>query len=98
VSSAAASQAAIHLVAAPRLANPYRAYPPSCSADPLPTQPTGPYYSTDMPLYTRDAICNSYKRRHISAYIWRMACSSTGNLAPYNTDNGANSITLMRID
>lgn len=85
-------------VSGPRLANPFRAYPPSCSADPLPTEPTGPYYSADMPLYTRDAAGNSYTPEIVSIYIWRMACSSTGNLAPYNTDGGDNAITLMRID
>jgi len=97
-SSGNGTQAVNTTVSGPRLANPYRAYPPSCSADPLPTQPTGPYYSTDMPLYTRDASGNSYTPEVVTVYIWRMACSSTGNLAPYNTDNGANSITLMRID
>jgi hypothetical protein len=82
----------------PRLANAFRAYPPSCSADPLPTEPTGPFYSADMPLYTRDGAGNSYTPEVVTIYIWRMACSSTGNLAPYNTDNGDNAITLMRID
>jgi hypothetical protein len=85
-------------VSGPRLANPYRAYPPSCSADPLPDQPTGnPIYSADMPLYTRDDSGNAYTPEVVAIDIWRMACSSTGNLAPYNTDNGYNSILLMRI-
>ena len=38
----------------PRIANPYRAYPPSCLADPLPDTPSGPFTSFQMPLYTRD--------------------------------------------
>ncbi|MGH8174011.1 MAG: hypothetical protein ACREPX_12795 [Rhodanobacteraceae bacterium] len=85
-------------VSGPRLANPFRAYPPSCAADPLPTEPTGPYYSADMPLYTRDDSGNSYTPEVVTIYIWRMACSSSGSLAPYNSDHGDNAITLMRID
>ena len=48
---------------APRVANSYRAYPPSCATDPLPDTPTGDTYSTTMPLYTRDDSGNPVRRR-----------------------------------
>jgi hypothetical protein len=82
----------------PRIANPYRAYPPSCLADPLPTAPSGPSTSFDMQLYTRDSLGNAQTPETVTITLWRMACSSSGNLTPYNTDHGSNAALLMRID
>ena len=40
----------------PRVANEFRAYPPSCLADPLPTTPTHALASFPMQLYSRDNL------------------------------------------
>lgn len=82
----------------PRLANPYRAYPPSCLADPLPSAASQPATSFQMPLYTRDSNGNAQTPETVTVTIWRLACSSSGNLTPYNTDHGSNAALLMRID
>jgi len=82
----------------PRLANSFRAYPPSCGSDPLPTDPTGPYLTADVPLYTRDNAGTAYTPEVVTIYVWRIACSSSGNLTPYNVDHGDNAMMLMRID
>jgi hypothetical protein len=82
----------------PRIANPYRAYPPNCLADPLPDTPSGPSTSFQMPLYSRDSNGNPTTQETVTVTIWRMACSSSGNLTPYNTDHGANAALLMRIE
>ncbi|MEP7098097.1 MAG: hypothetical protein ABI748_10580, partial [Dokdonella sp.] len=83
------------------MANPYRAYPPSCAAYPLPDKASGPasgIYSVRMPLFTRDSSGNAQPPETVTITIWRMACSSTGSKTPYNTDGGYNAMTLMRID
>lgn len=81
-----------------RLANPYRAYPPSCAADPLPDTPSGGLIvSQQMQLYTRDSAGTPYTPETVTITIWRLPCSSSGNLTPYNVDGLANAITLMRI-
>ena len=85
-------------VSGPRVANSFRAYPPSCAADPLPTTPTGPTSTATVPLYTRDINGNPGTPENVTITLWRMACSSSGNLTPYNTDGGSNAILLMRID
>ncbi len=82
----------------PRTANAYRAYPPSCLADPLPDTASGPFTQFQMPLYTRDENGNPQTPETVTITIWRMACSSSGSLTPYNTDHGKNSALLMRID
>lgn len=84
-------------------ANPYRAYPPSCAADPLPDTPSGPaseIYTTRMPLFTRGSdglpAANS---EMVNVTIWRLACSSSGKVTPYNsTGQFSNAMTLLRID
>jgi hypothetical protein len=81
----------------PRLANPYRAYPPSCLADPLPTTPTHTLASFQMPLYSRDELGNPVDPETVTITLWRIPCSSSGNLTPYNVDQGANAALLMRI-
>jgi hypothetical protein len=81
----------------PRVANATRSYPPSCLADPLPTTPSGPVTTFDMTLYTRDSGGNAVTPETVTISIWRMACSSSGNLAPYNIDHLDNAALLMRI-
>ena len=85
-------------VSGPRVANSFRAYPPSCAADPLPTTPTGPTSSATVPLYTRNLNGDPGVPENATITLWRMACSSSGNLTPYNTDGGSNAILLMKID
>jgi hypothetical protein len=86
-------------VSGPRIANPYRSYPPSCAADPLPTAPTGFTYTVQVALYTRSVTTGDPGTPEgATITLWRMACSSSGNLTPYNIDNGPNSMLMMRID
>jgi hypothetical protein len=83
----------------PRIANAYRAYPPNCLADPLPTDASGPSTSFQMPLWTRDSLGNlAPELETVTVTIWRVACSSSHALTPYNTDNGDNAALLMRIE
>ncbi|MFT3790627.1 MAG: hypothetical protein QM741_06035 [Rudaea sp.] len=82
----------------------YRAYPPSCFSDTLPTssnliQPlpvttSGPVYSKTVTLYEKDGTADSTEDVTIS--IWRVACSSSGDAA-YNPVGGYVGATLMRI-
>ena len=81
------------------LANPYRAYPPSCAAYPLPDAASGGVVTTArMPLYSRDSNGSGISPETVTVTIWRIACSSSGSLTPYNADGGFNAMTLMRID
>ncbi len=83
------------------MANPFRAYPPSCAAYPLPDKASGPasgIFSTRLPLYTRTADGTAQPPETVTITLWRIACSSTGLHTPYNTDGGHNAMTLMRID
>ena len=98
VQAGAGVNAVTATLSGPRTANPYRAYPPSCLADPLPDTPSGPSTSFQMPLYSRDTGGNPVTPETVTITLWRMACSSSGNLTPYNTDRGANSALLMRIE
>ena len=83
----------------PRVANPYRAYPPSCGIYPLPDTPSGGFVqSTTVPLYTRDGAGNAGNPENATITIWRVACSSSGAETPYNFDGGYNAMLLMRID
>lgn len=68
--------------------NPYRTYPPSCMANPLPNQTSGPVYSTTANLAAYDSNTGNYVLEGVTISIWRVACSS----ADYY-----NSATLMRI-
>ncbi len=80
-------------------ANGYRTYPPSCAADPLPDSPSGPLLAQErIPLYARDTTTGDAFAENVTLTIWRLACSSSTQLTPYNGDGGKNSITLMRID
>lgn len=83
------------------MANPYRAYPPSCAAYPLPDKASGPatdVFSTRLALYTRTPDGTAQPPETVTITLWRIACSSTGLHTPYNTDGGHNAMTLMRID
>lgn len=68
--------------------NPYRAYPPSCMANPLPNQTSGPVYSTTANLAAYDSNTGNYVLEGVTITIWRVACSSA---------DFYNSATLMRI-
>lgn len=80
------------------IANPFRAYPPSCAADPVPDVVSGPYYSARVNLYARALNSSTSGTEQVTVTIWRIACSSSGSLTPYNTDNGYNAMTFLRID
>jgi len=84
------------------LANEFRAYPPSCAAWPLPDKASGPanqIWSSRMQLYTRTPLAVPVAPAEtVTVTVWRIACSSSGSQAPYNTDGGFNAMTLMRID
>jgi hypothetical protein len=79
--------------------NAFRAYPPSCAADPLPTGwPGGTQtYSAQMPFY---AIQNNSVGvlENVTVTIWRIPCSSSGDSVPYNPNGYENAMTLMRVD
>jgi hypothetical protein len=77
-------------------ANPFRAYPPSCAADPLPDKASGPYFSKQVPLYV--PLIGGATTETVTVTVWRLACSSTGNPTTYNPTGAYNAITLMRID
>lgn len=60
-------------------ANPYRAYPPSCLADPLPATPTGPSWSKTLNVAA--VLANgSTASEDITLTFWRSPCSG-GNAA-----------------
>ena len=70
--------------------NPLTPYPPSCLADPLPDQTSGPVYSKNVSLAAFNENTHQIDSTEIvTIKIWRVACS-----------NGQfyNSATLMRID
>jgi hypothetical protein len=78
-------------------ANPFRAYPPSCAADPLPDLASGPTYTGNVTLFARDAAGNAHLE-NVAIRVWRIACSSSGAATPYNSLGAYNAMTLMRID
>jgi hypothetical protein len=69
-------------------ASPYRVYPPSCLAAPLPDVPSGPTYSTTLNLAAYKQSDNSYLLEEVTVIVWRIACSSSAT---------PTSATLMRI-
>lgn len=69
-------------------ANPYRAYPPSCMADPLPSTPSGPTVSRNIDLAAWVPSAGQYVREAVTVTFWRVPCSSS--VSPH-------AITLMRI-
>ncbi|HEY0178328.1 MAG TPA: hypothetical protein VGC30_01710 [Dokdonella sp.] len=79
-------------------ANLFRAYPPSCAADPLPDRPSGPILASQrVTLYTEDGY-GYHSTEDVTITVWRLSCSSSGSLTPYNDDGLYNAITLLRID
>jgi hypothetical protein len=81
-------------------ANPFRAYPPSCAADPLPDKASGVpsnVFSKRVSLFARDANGAPYVEG-VNVTVWRLACSSSGAATPYNPTGLFNAMTLMRID
>ncbi len=82
------------------MANPYRAYPPSCGSDPLPdaSGSTGVILSQDLPLYTKDQNGRTTPET-VKVTLWRIACSSGNTSTPYNANGQAqNAMTLLRFD
>lgn len=81
------------------VANPSRAYPPSCLADPLPDQASGPTYRKNMKLYTVSGESGqAVSAETVTVTLWRIACSSSGSTAPPYADGAGNAVTLMRLD
>jgi len=81
------------------LANRYRAYPPSCAADPLPDKTVAPVNSISMPFWARKpSDLNHGYLENVTVSVWRLPCSSSGAATPYNSEGLPNSITLVRID
>lgn len=81
------------------MANPYRAYPPSCAAYPLPDKASGPYWQAQLPLYTKSGATGAtVTSEYVTATVWRIACSSSGDQTPYNPGGYYNAMTLLRID
>jgi hypothetical protein len=71
-------------------ANPLRTYPPSCLADPLPDQTSGPTYSQNVSLAAFNTNTQQVDSTEtVTITVWRVACSSS---------DFYNSATLMRID
>lgn len=74
--------------------NGYRAYAPSCVADPLPTTFSGPLYPPNGAFRVRlaAAIANStsYTTEDVNIRIWRIPCSSSGEFF--------DAVTMMAID
>jgi len=75
----------------PPFANSYRAYPPSCLADPLPFDFQGPRYQRTVNLATYNSQNNAFSNENVTITVWRVPCSGPGNVSP-------NSATLIGID
>jgi hypothetical protein len=58
-------------------ANPLRAYPPSCLADPLPDQTSGPTYSTTANLAAYNSNTDQFILEGVTITVWRVVCSSS---------------------
>lgn len=72
------------------IANSYRAYPPSCIADPLPiptniNQIPGRVYANNFVFDAFDTVNNRFDVETVSVFIWRLPCS------------GGDSVTLLTI-
>ena len=79
--------------------NAFRAYPPSCAADPLPTGWPGgtTTYSARMPFYAIQSNGTGVLET-VTVTIWRVPCSSSGDSLTYNPTGAYNAMTLMRVD
>ena len=79
------------------MANAFRAYPPSCAADPLPDRWSGPTWTAVVPLYVPVAGGDPLVE-DVTVTVWRLACSSSGAETDYNPTGAFNGMTLVRID
>lgn len=79
------------------MANAFRAYPPSCAADPLPNKSRGTTWSGDVQLLAGNSIGQQFLET-IKVTVWRLACSSSGAALAYNPTGAYNAITLVRFD
>lgn len=79
-------------------ANPFRSYPPSCAAYPLPNKPSGPAVTQRVVLFKTNVEGWAQFTEEVTVTVWRLPCSSSGGATRYNPDGGPNAITLVRID
>jgi hypothetical protein len=81
-------------------ANAFRAYPPSCAADPLPDnwQTSTPTYTSPVTLYARDNPPTTSYLETVNVTVWRIACSSSSAPTTYNPNGLKNAMTLVRFD
>jgi len=80
------------------MANGFRAYPPSCAADPLPNASSSLYKRVTMPLFVGFTNSGAVVTENATITVWRLACSSSGNPTTYNPTGAFNAMTLLRID
>ncbi len=78
------------------MANAFRAYPPSCAADPLPDASSSLFKRVTMPVYATSSAGGTTE--NVTITVWRLACSSSGNPTTYNPTGAFNAMTLVRID
>lgn len=78
--------------------NPFRAYPPSCAAYPLPNKPSGLAVSQRVVLYKTNHSRNVSLTEEVTVTIWRVPCSSSGSETRYSPDGAPNALTLVRVD
>lgn len=79
------------------MANAFRAYPPSCAADPLPDKASGSTWSGRVPLFASNTANQAFTET-VTVTVWRLACSSSGLVTRYNPTGAYNAMTLMRVD
>src|SRR5690606_9026308 len=79
-------------------ANPFRSYPPSCAAHPLPNKPAGPAVSQRLVLFKTNHSRTVALTEEVTVTVWRVPCSSSGASTRYSPDGGPNALTLVRID
>jgi hypothetical protein len=81
-------------------ANAFRAYPPSCAADPLPDnwQTSTPIYQSPVTLFARTPAGDASYLEAVNVTVWRIACSTSGNPTTYNPNGLDNAMTLVRFD
>ncbi|HEY6543410.1 MAG TPA: hypothetical protein VIZ64_00745 [Dokdonella sp.] len=79
-------------------ANPLRAYPPSCGANPLPDKVSDPKHTRRVVLFKTNYTRTIALTEEVTITLWRIACSSSGSATAYNPTGGKNAMTLMRID
>ncbi|MBX3688031.1 hypothetical protein [Dokdonella sp.] len=73
-----------------------RNYPPSCASYPLPDKPSGTTWSATVPALATTSVGTTIENLVVT--VWRMPCSSSGQITPYNASGAKNAMTLVRID